>query len=168
MLTDPVTLLRTMPPGSMLYGGVRLDEGEWETALYGKEERKFLKRLGENPTLDIRSGLFQGPDVWPGVVMLSPVGHTKAMLYESWLNWHAPEQQETIRRFATQERLVTFWYDEHMQLARTLAVPHTRAKAVAVMVSQWERSNPGVWPRSSERVTGSTNVTPIAERSTRR
>jgi hypothetical protein len=112
MLIDPLQYLLTQPAGTMIYARSSFDGAPMETALYIKEEPKYIKRLKYNPVFELRTGAMEYNGIFLVAVLLQPNADID-MLYESWWNYYQPDGGEIVfRDLVTQDFLRIIFVDE--------------------------------------------------------
>lgn len=132
--TPQKVLLRYGRPGMMLYGrNVIGDALTWETSFHIREEPRVIRRLGANPRVEIRAGLFvhQGVALIPVMVELSSWKETQR--YESWINIHQDgiDGSVYLNDLATQPRIAIFLYTDSEQPEHQIQVPNRMQEAFA-------------------------------------
>lgn len=111
MKINPLQFLFSRPVGTMIYARSSFDGGPMETALYIKEEPKYIRRLKYNPIFEVRTGGFEYNRVFAVTVLLQPNADDD-MLYESWWNYHDPDMgNSAFHDLATQEFLKILFVD---------------------------------------------------------
>lgn len=122
---DWLALLHASPRGSALF--VPRDvEGAREVALLVRSDPGRLARLGTDPKVNFRAGVFTqdetGLSLVPVLVCLGP--EEPENIYEAWLNDDERGMLGTLEALATQEAIVLELYGDGCRLERTLRVPN--------------------------------------------
>lgn len=107
---DAEQWIQKADPGTMVYARFQTDAATWQTGFLVREEPKYVKAFGQHPIVAMRSGLMQEGKV-ALVATLFRIGAGKdAQFYETWWNWHGPENRESFYDIASQERIGIFFF----------------------------------------------------------
>lgn len=141
---DPLSVLKTLPCGSMLYARAAfLGLSDFATYFAIKEEPRFLKRLSSRPAISVRTGLF-----YYGGVALVPfmmrAGGDNNMLYESWLNYFASGDagKKAFDDLATQDEIIFIFYDPQGNEARKLSIKNSLRAQFRLFIDHIESLGP--------------------------
>ena len=121
MPIDPVQLLCLASPGIAWWTREQIG-GAWEIAWLIRERSAWVEKLGSQPEVEFRAGLFweDGVGLLPVLVRVGPV--SKRSVYETWVNEHAEGQSGTLATLAEQSRLAVHLYIHGGQFGRLLVV----------------------------------------------
>lgn len=125
-LSDPEAVIKTAEPGTMIYGRARFDGGAWETALYVREEKRYIDGFGRAPVVELR---WMSVDDGSGVVLAALLMRIDNELYETWLNYHASGSAEAFADLASQDRIAILLYTRRRE--RQIAIANNLKLAVA-------------------------------------
>jgi len=108
-MIDVEALIQAAPPGTMVYARFRPEGGKWETGLLIREESARIRRLGRNPVVEVRAGLFREGSVWLLAILLKAAGE----LYETWFNYCQPDGgEECLMDWTRQKTLAIIFYGD--------------------------------------------------------
>ena len=142
MLTDPLDYLLSRPAGTMVYARSSFDGGPMETALYIKEEPKYIKRLKYNPIFEIRTGAMEFNNVLLVTVLLQPNADND-MLYESWWNFHQKGGGEKyFMDLSTQESLKILFVDEEGNYGKKTGIRNSLKPVFEDYIERIKKFNP--------------------------
>jgi len=122
-LIDPLDLIRSLPPGSMIWGVMRERPGAGrEVAFFVREESARIRRVG---TLQFSTALIVEGDV-ALIPVLMRTGPGEEEVYESWFNYYAPGPgTDGLPLLAEQGRLPVVFVGDSGRRERALAVPNS-------------------------------------------
>jgi hypothetical protein len=87
MITDLETVVKKhLQPGQAIMGRFAGPDRKLQTGIFIREDSAHIKGVPKNPTVEFRSGMFDGDLVIPVVVMLKVQGLTDP--YETWWNYY--------------------------------------------------------------------------------
>lgn len=118
MRTDALTLIRSAPLGSALWGRERLDSGASEVAWYLRETSDRIGALGSGPTIELRAAMIEQA----GVLLVPILVRVGPDIWESWLNARQPGEAGLLALgdLAIQPRLAVHLVGDRGEIARTL------------------------------------------------
>jgi hypothetical protein len=135
-LTDPESVIRQAQPGTMMFARVIFERGSgWETAFLVREEPEYVERLGRNPVIELRAGVF----VKSGIVLAALLMQAGQELYETWFNYCVSEA--SFADMMKQQRIAIAFYTPAK--GRQIAVPNNvgeffaQAEQLAKALPRW-------------------------------
>jgi hypothetical protein len=129
-------VLRRSAQGTALFAPDLFNPGAREVALLVRAESGRVARIGANPAVEFRAGLFTQPSTGTALVpILVRVGRGEPEdIYEAWANEFGPGAAALLEALAAQERIGVQLYGDACRLERSLRVPNPlRAFAPAAL-----------------------------------
>ena len=122
-ITDPFEIIKAMPPGSALYGRAGQSSENLETCFLIREDEEQVRKIPENPIVELRSGFWEGP-----VCLVSVMIRLAGLPYETWWNYHQPDGfgKTAFEDMISQAMLLILVYD-HRQMRRSIGVKNSLA-----------------------------------------
>lgn len=122
--TDPFELIKSLPPGSAVYGRGGETPETLETCILIREDERQIRKIPQNPIIELRSGMWEDR-ICPVVVMVLLAG----LPYETWWNYHQQPQGKAEIYFndlIRQKMIPILIYDDRRQ-RRSVAVRNSLA-----------------------------------------
>ena len=134
-MTDPLTVLMQMPPGSALYSITDTGIGPQTDFMIREDDQHIKKIPPKSPEIRMRSGLIEqdGVSLVPVLILID---RNFDMLYEVWFNWW-PHQQH-LRHLAKQRKVNIHVYDDRAK-RRSLQINNAMADDFSRYVTELEK-----------------------------
>lgn len=116
-----IEYLKDAREGSMGYQKYSEDGFNWRVGFFIKEATKYIKRLGYNPSVEIRMGfrVINGVMLVPLLVRFNM---DDDMIYETWLNYHTDMCKEAFEYLSKQDTINFPFLNENMENLRNIAI----------------------------------------------
>jgi len=147
VLTDPLSVLRQLPPGSAIYCREIISE-RWEIAWLIREETKRISELGSNPAIEFRAGLCgrDGVMLIPVLVRVGP--ETQENIYETWINaYQNGDGLKYLMDLSLQDRIVVHFHGDNCRLERSLVVSNQLREFITKVIGLVKEAAP--WSMSA-------------------
>jgi hypothetical protein len=128
---DPFELIKSFKPGLATIGRAK-DQADhpWASIFLIREEDRYIKKLGKNPQVEIKSAYIEDGGV--GAVFIQfRINLDWDYLYDCWINRYAPGNEKILGDLATQDIFVFKFFDDHED-RRTIGIPNNLKAAFAV------------------------------------
>lgn len=132
-LSDSETVIKSSPPGTMIYGRVKQSlDAPWQTVFYIREDKQYLRWLTPNPIVEMRAGVEQVDNVFLVPLMVKVGGET----YESWLNYHATGGHGAggLQDLAIQEQNFLLFFGDSGERERSIGFRNSCKKTFALIL----------------------------------
>ena len=130
-LTDAETVIKTLPPGSMIYGRVKQSLGTpWQTVFYIREDSEHIEAIPPNPPIEMRSGVMEER----GVVLIPILIKLNDELYECWLNYCTQGGKEALQALASQEQNVVLIFKDKGKQERSIGFNNSCKNTFALIL----------------------------------
>ena len=120
--TDALTLIRSAPAGTALYGREWIDSGASEVAWYLREESARIAALGDGPDIEVRGNVIEYARVLLVPILIRVGEERQENIWETWLNAQQPDNAgiDALGDLAIQPRLVVHFVGDGGQIERSL------------------------------------------------
>jgi len=151
ILTDPFELIKSLPPGSALYGRAGESAAGMETCFLIREDEKQIRTIPENPIIELRSGIWKEP-----VLIVAVMVKLAGLPYETWWNYHAEGDygKKSFDDMIRQEMIPILIYDYKRQhraigVRNSLQPSFKKYKEFILQNPAWSRSD---FDRAKEKI----------------
>jgi len=128
--------IRSAPVGTMIYARLQADVSAWSTGLLIREDRTLVRRLGAQPTVELRAGVIEQG----GVILVALMAQIGGQLYETWFNYHGAEEATNFADLGQQETIpIVFFVPDR---ARSLVVINHLRQFFQEAAERCERQKP--------------------------
>ena len=137
---EPIKSILQSPPTTAGFARFRESSGNAIVGLIIHEDERHIRRLPDEVSPDVRSGLFVRSNVGLVTVMLSVAGE----IYETWWNFHVPVIQQCFYDVIRQERLPVVFYCGTADPARLIWTHNVLRDRFAAITKSLQEIQP--WP----------------------